>query len=232
MAKALLFIHSEKVPVRSQKYPHVSLSRSTAVFPNSAKEYLERLGDGRVVKADFEEKELNEANRRWLAGRQLLVALHGELYSTKFNNEIEILTDWAERGVSETDASEYNRRLEKLRKEAQNLRGRLFETSSAEKMVRMIGFLAEPNASERSFPEAHSNLKRVTSREQELFKTKVTELLIRPMEIGELAHELRMDKSNLRKRMRLLIKSGLVKLTTQRIPLGRPKAVYFLSKEI
>jgi len=232
MAKVLLFVHSEKVPVRSQKYPHLNMSRSTTAFPISAAGYLERLGNGRVVKADLDEKELREADERWLKGRVLFVPLAGELYSTRFSEEVESLVRWAENGVSESETGEYSRRLDRLRKEAEAFRERLFQAGSAERLVKIIGPLAEPKSSDGDFPDARSNLKRVTSPEQEMFKAKVTDALIRPMDVGELARELRMEKSNMRKRMGLLTRSGLVKSTTQRLPVGRPRIVYFLSHDI
>ena len=232
MAKVILFVHTEKVPVRSQKYPHVNLSRSTTVFPTSAREYLERLGNGKIMKAELDAGELEDANERWLKNRSLLVPIGGELYYTKFTNELELLGKWAKKGVCERDSGEYNRRLNHLRKEAETMRGRLFQTGTIERVVGFVGKLAEPNDSEATFPEARAGLKKVTSREQENFKSKVTETLMRPMGSGELARELRMTTSNLRKRMGLLLRSGLVKSTTQRLPVGRPKVVYFLSSEI
>jgi len=232
MAKAMLFVHNEKVPVRSQKYPHVNLSRSTTIFPTVAKEYLGRLGKGKAMKADIEDAELDGANERWIRNRMLLIPIGGELYRTKFNQEMETLAKWAKSGVSNSDRGEYNRRLNHLRKEAELFRERLFETGAIGKIVKSVSWLAEPNESEKDFQGSRSNLKKVTSLEQEGFRNKVTETLIMPMAAEELARELRMTTSNLRKRMRLLIRSGLVKSTTQRLSVGRPKVVYFLAHDI
>jgi predicted ArsR family transcriptional regulator len=65
-----------------------------------------------------------------------------------------------------------------------------------------------------------------------MFRARVSEALIRPMATEELARELRMASSNLRKRLVLLSRSGLVKSTTQRLAIGRPKVVYFLAQDI
>ncbi len=232
MSKALLFVHSEKVPVRSQRYPHLNLSRSTTIFPTSAREHLERLGKGKVMKADIEDKELDSANERWLKGKVLLVPINGELFRTKFADELEALSKWAKRGVCEGEIGEYTRRLNLLRKETESLKERLFDTGAAGVIVREVTRLAQPGSSSERFEGSRSNLRKVSSKEQELFKSKVAETLIRPLDIEELARELRMNKSNLRKRLGLLIRGGLVKSTTQRLVVGRPKAVYFLAHDI
>ncbi len=232
MAKIIMFVHTEKVPVRSQKYPHLNLSRSTTVFPASASEYLSRLGKGKSVKAEIEAGELEQANQKWLLNRIAYVPIRGELYRGKFLDEIAVLREWAELGVSEKEFGEYSRRLNLLRKEADLLKARLFETGSAAKIISEISRLSEPKHSEKGKFDPRSKLKRITSPEQELFKSKVEEALIRPMDIEELSRELRMTASNMRKRLAILSRSGLVKSTTQRLPLGRPKVVYFLAQDI
>ena len=232
MAKALLFVHSEKVPVRSQKYPHLNLSRSTTIFPTFAREHLVRLGKGKVMKADIEDKELDSANERWLAGKVLLVPIAGELFHTKFSLELETLLKWAKKGVCEGELGEYTRRLNLLRKETESLKDKLFDTGATGVIIREVTHLAQPNSSNEKFEDSRLNLKKVSSKEQEIFKSKVAEILIRPMDVIELARELRTNGPNLRKRLRLLMRGGLVKSTTQRLVIGRPKVVYFLAHDI
>ncbi len=232
MAKVLLFVHSERIPVRSQKYPHANISRSTSIFPTSAREHLVKLGKGKVMKAEIEDKELDAANEKWLRGKVLLVPINGELFHTKFSEELETLSKWAKKGVREGELGEYTRRLNLLRKETESLKERLFETGTAGRIVKQVTALAQPNSSDEKFEDSRIDLRRVSSEEQEIFKTKVTDTLIRPLDIEELARELRMNKSNLRKRLRLLIRGGLVKSTTQRLVIGRPKVVYFLAHDI
>ncbi|MFH1448201.1 MAG: hypothetical protein ABIG39_05020 [Candidatus Micrarchaeota archaeon] len=232
MAKALLFVHSEKIPVRSHKYPHVNLSRSTTIFPMSATEYLTSIGKGKIMTVGLDEGDLEEANERWLKNRILLIRLRGDLYSTRFMDEVDTLRKWAKHGVSEESTGEYNRRLNILRKNARVLRGRLFRTKSVEVLVRIIGSLAKPRFKEDKFDSAFSRMKRVTSPEQERFKENVLDTLMRPMTVDELARKLNMNKSTLRKRMLLLRRSGLVKATTQRLAIGRPRIVYFLTADI
>ncbi len=232
MVKALLFVHNEKIPVRSHKYPHLTLSRSTTIFPVTAKEYLERFGKGKIIIAEIDETDVEGANLGWLKGRNLLIPIGGEVYSAKLIDEIEMLKLWAKHGVSLEDSGEYNRRLNRIRKEIRNLKTRLFETKSAENIVRMITSLSEPSYSENSFLDSHSKMKKVTSPKQERFKERITDTLIRPMSAAELSRKLNMNISTLRKRMRLLKRSGLVKTTTQRLAIGRPQVVYFLARDI
>jgi hypothetical protein len=232
MAKGILFIHTEKVPVRSQRYPHINLSRSTSVFPAHAKDYLERLGKGKLVKADFDEEELCAADEKWLSSRLIFIPLNGELYCSKLIGEIKRLEEWAGNGVIEGELGEYTRRLNALRKEAESVKNRLFESASAEKLIASIALLSQPGQSSERYSAYRVGLKKVTSPEQEEFKNKVEEILMRPMDAEELSRELRMDTANLRKRMKLLTRSGLVKTTTQRLSLGRPRVVYYLSHDI
>ena len=232
MPKALVFIHGERVPVRSIRYPHINLSGSTTVFPLSARKYLSQFGKARTLETEFSEKELHDADMRWLAGRPLMLHFLGENYSTHLAQELELLEEWASSGVSDGEEAEYDCRVSNLRRKLAELAPRTFVSKTKEELSYRVGRLNAPPSSEKSFEKKHANLKRITSEGQEIFKERVLELLIRPMAGKELASALGLTRSTTMKRLRSLYRSGLVKRTTQRLPLGRPKVVYYLSGRI
>ncbi|MCX6777382.1 MAG: hypothetical protein NT157_00675 [Candidatus Micrarchaeota archaeon] len=234
MLKALVFIHGERVPVRSIRYPHINLSGSTTVFPISARKYLSQFEKARTLETDFGEKELAGADLRWLAGRPLMLHFLGEKYSTRLLSELELLEEWKSAGVSEEEDEEYSYRVLNLRKKIAELTPRTFVSKTKEDLSSRVNRLGSfsPSESNSNFEKKQSNLKRITSAGQEIFKERVLELLIRPMDGEELASALGLTHSTTMKRLRSLFRSGLVKRTTQRLPLGRPKVVYYLSGRI
>lgn len=233
MVRVLLFICSAKKnpAFHLKKYPHIKLSRSTFVFPESAEEELKKVrAKSKILRAEFNDKELDEANNECICSKRITVKLGGEHYITSFLRELETLEKWASSGVREDDEQEYENRKKNIEEYLKELLRRLFDGKLVQTLEERVSALREKKTCEKEFPDKHVFLSKTVSEKFDWFKQEVLKLLRTPKEIGEIARATEMKKSNARKWLNRMARAGLITKTRKRRGVGRPKNIYYLSR--
>ncbi len=233
MVRVLLSVCSpKKKSLPLKKYAHVRLSSSTFVFPAAADEELKKCAACKVVQADYNEKDLIEANEEWLCSKRMTVKMDGDHYMTLFLQELETLEKWGLFGVRAEDEAEYTNRKRNVEDYFSELKFRLFNGKFIAELEERIMDLNSSKAAESEFTAKNAFLTKTVSEKFDWFKEEVARLLRTPKEISELARATGMNKSNARKWLGRMMRCGIITKTRKRKGVGRPKDIYYLSHRL
>ncbi len=232
----ILVISRKKSILKSLPYARIKFHKDVYAFPISAKQdlmdksnlYRWSLLESKVSVADAE-----RANKQFLSSKRFNLQMGEEMFTSNVYDELMVMLDWFNHGVEPSQLKEYKIRSSNLVAYLSEYKYALFSSPLLNKINEFLINYKSVKTALVPFTEYRRSLVKTSGKSQFMeFKENVLNILVKPMDIDEIVTRTKVNPSNARRWLLKMRSMGLIHTTAKRGSVGRPKNVYYRSKQI